>query len=58
MKNRLFDFNFVDRSQERKIISNFINRNTESNILWINGESGVGISFLIKNTLLLDKVRK
>lgn len=58
MKNRLFDFNFVDRSQERKIISNFINRNTESNILWINGESGVGKSFLIKNTLLLDKVRK
>ena len=58
MINRLFDFNFVDRSQERKIISNFINRNTESNILWINGESGVGKSFLIKNTLLLDKVRK
>lgn len=58
MKNSLFDFNFVDRNNERKVISNFINGKTESNILWINGESGVGKSFLIKNTFFLDKARK
>lgn len=58
MENRLFDFNFVDRSNERKTISNFKNRKTDSNILWINGQSGVGKSFLIENTLLLDKTCK
>lgn len=58
MENRLFDFNFVDRSNERKVISNFINQKNESNILWINGQSGVGKSFLIENTFLLDKTYK
>ena len=58
MVNRLFDFNFVDRSNERKIISNFINYKTDSNILWINGQSGVGKSFLIENTFLLNKTCK
>lgn len=58
MKNKLFDFNFVDRSKERKIISDFINQKTDSNILWINGQSGVGKSFLIENTLMINDTSK
>lgn len=58
MENRLFDFSFVDRSKERKIISDFLNRKIDNNILWINGQSGVGKSFLIENTFLLDKTYK
>ncbi len=58
MENRLFNFNFVDRKNERKIISDFIEQKTNSNILWINGSSGVGKSFLIENTFLLDKTCK
>lgn len=58
MENRLFDFNFVDRNNERKTISNFINQKIDNNILWINGQSGVGKTFLIENTFLLDKTCK
>lgn len=58
MENRLFDFNFVDRSNERKTISNFINHKIDNNILWINGQSGVGKSFLIENTFLQNKTCK
>lgn len=58
MVNRLFDFNFVDRNNERKTISDFISKKMDSNILWINGQSGVGKSFLIENTFLLIKTCK
>lgn len=55
MTERLFDFNFVDRRLERSVITDFIGGKSESNILWINGPTGVGKSFLVENTILLDK---
>lgn len=37
----LFDFQFVDRNEERKILNNFFQNVTEQT-LWIKGDSGLG----------------
>ena len=37
----LFNFQFVDRSKEQKIINNFF-QNITGKTLWIKGESGLG----------------
>lgn len=51
MDNRdIFNFDFVDRIRQQQILSDFIN--SSENYLWIDGESGVGKSFLIKKKLL------
>lgn len=45
-----FDFRFVDRDRERKIIDLFLHSTTPE-ILWVLGESGVGKSYFLKNTV-------
>ena len=45
-----FDFRLVDRDRERKIIDLFLHSTTPE-ILWVLGESGVGKSYFLKNTV-------
>lgn len=44
----LFNFKFVDREIERKLICNFLLDSKSDKILWVHGESGVGKTELIK----------
>ena len=46
----LLNFKFVDREREKRILKNFMNDNTPE-FLWILGNSGVGKSFFLQNTL-------
>ena len=46
-KTELFDFSFVNRTREQKIFKKFI-FNFDKEILWINGNRGVGKSEFIK----------
>lgn len=48
----LFNFKFVNRIDERKILCQFLNNELQSNILWINGESGVGKTYFIEKNIL------
>ena len=51
MDNRdIFNFDFVDRLNQQKALTNFIS--SSDNFLWIDGESGIGKSFLIQKKLL------
>lgn len=43
----LFDFSFVDRNKESKIFDAFMYEN-EKNILWIDGNRGVGKTTFVK----------
>ena len=43
----LFDFSFVDRSNESKVFDSFINEN-KKNILWVDGNHGVGKTRFVK----------
>ena len=43
----LFDFSFVDRNKESKIFDAFMYEN-EKNILWIDGNHGVGKTTFVK----------
>lgn len=49
-KTELFDFSFVNRNHQQKIFKRFIS-NFNKEILWINGNSGVGKSEFIKYML-------
>lgn len=56
MKNtELFRFRFVDRTSERATLLKFLNLELPSNILWINGPSGVGKTFFIQKNVLDSK---
>ena len=44
----LFNFKFVDREIERKVIRQFLTDANVDKVLWISGESGVGKTELIK----------
>lgn len=44
----MFNFKFVDREIERKLIKKFISASSIDKILWIHGESGVGKTELMK----------
>lgn len=44
----LFNFKFVDREIERKIVENFILTSHVDKVLWVHGKSGVGKTELIK----------
>lgn len=56
MKNtELFCFGFVDRAKERATLQKFLNMELPSNILWINGPSGVGKTFFIEKSILEPK---
>lgn len=48
----LFNFKFVNRISERKTLCQFLNNELQSNILWINGESGVGKTYFIEKNIL------
>lgn len=41
----LFQFPFTDRSVERKILFDFIKSKHDTNILWLNGDHGIGKTF-------------
>jgi Tfp pilus assembly protein PilF/KaiC/GvpD/RAD55 family RecA-like ATPase len=43
----IFDFDFVDRVDERKQIDEF-SAQPSQNILWVNGDSGIGKTFFIE----------
>lgn len=49
-KTELFDFSFVNRNREQEIFKRFIS-NFNKEILWINGNRGVGKSEFIKYML-------
>lgn len=56
MKNtELFRFGFVDRTKERAALAKFLNHELSSNILWINGASGVGKTYFIEKNILESK---
>lgn len=56
MKNtELFRFGFVDRTKERATLAQFLNHELSSNILWINGASGVGKTYFIEKNILEPK---
>ncbi|ALS35932.1 hypothetical protein ABID30_000606 [Enterococcus rotai] len=44
----LFDFPFVDRKSERKVIAKFLEYNKKKQVLWITGKHGVGKTFFIE----------
>lgn len=46
----LFEFPFVDRTHETKLLNEFFNQK-DVNVLWINGKSGTGKSSFIKRAL-------
>lgn len=53
MDNRdIFNFDFVDRIKQHQELIAFMN--SSDNYLWIDGESGVGKSFLIEKKLVND----
>lgn len=53
MKNtEIFNFKFVDRVNERDILSQFLSHQLESNLLWINGPSGVGKTYFVEKNIL------
>lgn len=47
----LFQFPFTDRSVERGKLSDFIESEKDANILWINGNHGIGKTFFLDNVL-------
>lgn len=47
----LFQFPFTDRSEEREKLSDFIRSEQDTNILWINGNHGIGKTFFLDNVL-------
>lgn len=47
----LFQFPFTDRSAEREKLSDFIESEQDTNILWINGNHGIGKTFFLDNAL-------
>ncbi|MCM1235337.1 MAG: hypothetical protein NC489_34995 [Ruminococcus flavefaciens] len=51
----LFNFKFVNRINERKVLHTFLNHEMENNILWINGASGVGKTYFIEKNILDNK---
>lgn len=56
MDNRdIFNFDFVDRVRQQQILTNFMD--SSENYLWIDGESGVGKSFLIEKKMLNNPYR-
>lgn len=46
----LFDFSFVDREYEKKVFKKFIS-SSDKNILWIDGEHGVGKTTFLSHML-------
>ncbi len=53
MKNtKIFNFKFVDRVKERNILSQFLSHKLESNVLWIDGPSGVGKTYFVEKNIL------
>lgn len=47
----LFQFPFTDRFAEREKMNEFIESEHGSNILWINGDHGIGKTFFLDNVL-------
>lgn len=47
----LFQFPFTDRTAEREKLSDFIKSEHNTNILWINGNHGIGKTFFLDNVL-------
>lgn len=47
----LFQFPFTDRVEERKRILDFLKAEQGTNILWINGDHGIGKTFFLDNVL-------
>ncbi len=47
----LFQFPFTDRSVERKKLFDFIKSKHDTNILWLNGDHGIGKTFFLDNVL-------
>ena len=50
----LFKFPFTDRSIERQNFLDFISSKQNSNVLWINGDHGIGKTFFLDNMLPED----
>lgn len=50
----LFQFPFTDRSAEREKLLDFIKTEQDTNILWINGNHGIGKTFFLENVLSED----
>lgn len=50
----LFQFPFTDRSSEREKLQKFLNPEHSTNILWINGEHGIGKTFFLDNALSVN----
>lgn len=48
----LLNLKFVDREDETKKLNDFLMNKFDTNILWIDGESGYGKSYFIKNKIL------
>lgn len=53
----IFDFEFVDRTEEKKIIDDYLDfkKNTGHYVLWICGKSGVGKTFLMNKYICIRK---
>lgn len=49
--NEIFNFIFVDRFNERQIIENYITTDNETDLLWLQGERGIGKTRLINYVL-------
>lgn len=47
----LFQFPFTDRTEEREKLSHFVKSEQDTNILWINGNHGIGKTFFLDNVL-------
>lgn len=59
MDNRdLFKFEFVNRLSEKTYVHEFLGGKKQSNILWIDGEYGVGKSFFLKKIQQEDIISK
>lgn len=48
---RLFQFPFTDRTVEREKLSDFVKSKQDTNVLWINGNHGIGKTFFLDNVL-------
>ena len=51
----LLNFRFVDRDRESAIIDNFLHSSTDE-ILWVLGDSGVGKSFFLQQTIFKKSI--
>lgn len=50
----LFQFPFTDRSSEREKLLDFVKHEQSANILWINGDHGIGKTFFLDNVLSVN----